>query len=82
MAEMNSTPTLFATCHDEVGVTIRNRLPIWSCLIVIESAAGIGYQLLASGLSHHDAWMAGRHAMDTRDDVIGWRLRRDTQRLN
>lgn len=79
MAAQNSSPILqtrFTPSQDET------ELPIWSCLITVESDTGLCDQLLASGMTWSDALAASRHAMDSRADAVGWSLRRDTERLN
>jgi len=71
----NILPTRFAQDETE--------LPIWSCLIIFESDSGLlSDQLLASGLTRSDALAAGKNAMDSRADAVGWSLRRDTKHLN
>lgn len=37
---------------------------------------------LVTGLTKDDAWWAGRNAMYSRADVIGWKVRPDTRPLD
>lgn len=69
---------------EELEVMRRNRLPIWTCWIDVKPVAtGEVFQiLLATGLTKDGAWWAGRKAMDSRKDVISWKVRPDSAALS
>lgn len=66
---------------DELNIMRRNRLPAWTCWIdVKQEATGDVFRIpLATDLTKDDAWWAGRNAMFSREDVIGYRVRPDTR---
>jgi len=69
---------------EELEVLRRRRLPIWTCWIDVESeATGEVFRIhLATGLTKDGAWWAGRKAMDSRKDVISWKVRLDSAALS
>ncbi len=68
---------------EEIEVLRRNRLPIWTCWIYVESeATGEVFMIKQAGLTKDGAWWAGRKAMDSRKDVISWKVRLDSAALS
>lgn len=80
MAEIDFT----AFDGEELEVIRRNRLPIWVCWIDVEceETGEVSRIKLTDGLTKDAAWWAGSNAMDSRKDVISWKVRPDSAALS